>query len=257
MDAGAEFGIKPCGLGRAQHAAAGSEDGALRPRDRRLHLAARRRTWLDRQTRQRAISWDAKRSKQQRAEGVKRKLAGFEMRGRGIGRDGYEVRTGRRAGRLGDQRRAVADARTRTSACVTCPWSTLSAGRHIQVIIRNQPVDAVTVETPFYKRAKMTYYPENLPYTKEHEWVRVEGDTGTVGHHRPCAAGTRRYRVRGSAEGGRRRTSRAESLGSVESVKAVSDIYSPVSGESRRDQRRAGRRAGEAERGSSRRGLAC
>ncbi len=46
----------------------------------------------------------------QKEQGVTRKLIGFEMRGRGIGRDGYEVYAGRRAGGLGDQRRPVADA---------------------------------------------------------------------------------------------------------------------------------------------------
>ncbi len=44
----------------------------------------------------------------QKEQGIQRKLIGFEMTGRGIGRDGYEVHAGRRTGRLGHQRIARA-----------------------------------------------------------------------------------------------------------------------------------------------------
>lgn len=73
-------------------------------------------------------------------------------------------------------------------------------------------------------------YPENYRYTKEHEWVLVEGDTGTVGitFHAQKELGDIVYvdlpKVGAAVEQGK-------SLGSVESVKAVSDIYAPVSGE--------------------------
>lgn len=73
-------------------------------------------------------------------------------------------------------------------------------------------------------------YPKNFLYTKEHEWVRVEGDTGTVGitDHAQKELGDLVYvdlpKVGSTAEKGK-------TLGSVESVKAVSDIYAPVSGE--------------------------
>jgi glycine cleavage system H protein len=73
-------------------------------------------------------------------------------------------------------------------------------------------------------------YPENFRFTKEHEWVHVEGDTGTVGisDHAQSELGDIVYvdlpKVGVKVEQGK-------SLGSVESVKAVSDIYSPVSGE--------------------------
>src|SRR5216684_267778 len=73
-------------------------------------------------------------------------------------------------------------------------------------------------------------YPENLRYTKEHEWVRAEGDIGTIGitDHAQKELGDIVYvdlpKVGSRVEQGK-------SLGSVESVKAVSDIYSPVSGE--------------------------
>jgi glycine cleavage system H protein len=73
-------------------------------------------------------------------------------------------------------------------------------------------------------------YPDNFRYTKEHEWVLVEGDTGTVGitDHAQEELGDIVYvdlpKVGTQIEQGK-------SLGSVESVKAVSDVYSPVSGE--------------------------
>jgi glycine cleavage system H protein len=76
----------------------------------------------------------------------------------------------------------------------------------------------------------MSTYPEEYRYTKEHEWVKVEGDTGVVGitDHAQAELGDIVYvdlpKVGAQVE-------RGKSLGSVESVKAVSDIYSPVSGE--------------------------
>lgn len=73
-------------------------------------------------------------------------------------------------------------------------------------------------------------YPDTLRYTKEHEWVRVEGDTGTVGitDHAQQELGDIVY-VDLPKPGAR--IEQGKSLGSVESVKAVSDIYSPISGE--------------------------
>ena len=73
-------------------------------------------------------------------------------------------------------------------------------------------------------------YPDNFRYTKEHEWVLVEGDTGTIGitDHAQQELGDIVYvdlpKVGARVELGK-------SLGSVESVKAVSDIYAPLSGE--------------------------
>lgn len=73
-------------------------------------------------------------------------------------------------------------------------------------------------------------YPENFRYTKEHEWVNVEGDTATIGitDHAQKELGDIVYvdlpKVGATVEKGK-------TVGSVESVKAVSDIYSPISGE--------------------------
>ena len=73
-------------------------------------------------------------------------------------------------------------------------------------------------------------YPDNFRYTKEHEWVSVEGDVGTIGitDHAQHELGDIVYvelpKVGTTAE-------QSKVIGSVESVKAVSDVYSPVSGE--------------------------
>ena len=107
--------------GRAQHAAAGIQDGALRPRDPRLHHAVRSGSRRGSSSWTRAISSGSAALSKQKEQGVTRKLVGFEMTGRGIGRDGYEVYLDGVAGRLGHQRRPVAHARTRTSDCATFP----------------------------------------------------------------------------------------------------------------------------------------
>ena len=73
-------------------------------------------------------------------------------------------------------------------------------------------------------------YPDNYRYTKEHEWVLVEGDAGTVGitFHAQEQLGDIVYvdlpRIGAKVQKG-------ASFASVESVKAVSEIYAPVSGE--------------------------
>jgi glycine cleavage system H protein len=71
--------------------------------------------------------------------------------------------------------------------------------------------------------------PENLKYTKDHEWIRVEGTTGTVGitDHAQGELGDVVF-VELPAAG--RGVKQGESFGTIEAVKAVSDLYAPVSG---------------------------
>ncbi len=73
-------------------------------------------------------------------------------------------------------------------------------------------------------------YPEDFQYTKDHEWIRVEADTGTIGitDHAQKELGDIVY-VELPKVGDP--VTAAESIGSVESVKAVSEVYSPVTGE--------------------------
>lgn len=73
-------------------------------------------------------------------------------------------------------------------------------------------------------------YPSQLRYTKEHEWVAVNGATGTVGitDFAQHELGDIVY-VELPEIG--RKVKTGEILGTIESVKAVSEIYSPVTGE--------------------------
>jgi len=72
--------------------------------------------------------------------------------------------------------------------------------------------------------------PQDLLYTKEHEWMRVSGSTGTVGitDHAQEQLGDVVY-VELPKTGDR--FTAGQSFGTVESVKAVSELFMPVSGE--------------------------
>jgi len=75
----------------------------------------------------------------------------------------------------------------------------------------------------------MANVPEDLHYSKDHEWVRVDGDVATVGitDYAQNSLGDVVY-VELPKPG--EQFSANESFGSVESVKAVSEVFSPVSG---------------------------
>lgn len=72
--------------------------------------------------------------------------------------------------------------------------------------------------------------PDDRKYTQEHEWVQVEGEIGTVGvtDHASIELGDIVY-VELPEIGAE--FSAGDSVGSIESVKAVADLYLPVSGE--------------------------
>ena len=72
--------------------------------------------------------------------------------------------------------------------------------------------------------------PPELRYSKEHEWVRVEGDSATMGitDHAQEQLGDIVYLDLPKAGASVRQS---EKLGEIESVKAVSDLFSPMSGE--------------------------
>jgi aminomethyltransferase len=75
------------------------------------------------------------------------------MRGRGIARDGYEVLlNGSPAGWVTSG--SPSPTLNKNIGLCYLPAEEARPGTSIQIMIRNQPVDAVTVETPFYKRAK-------------------------------------------------------------------------------------------------------
>lgn len=72
-------------------------------------------------------------------------------------------------------------------------------------------------------------FPKELKYTKDHEWARVEGGTVTVGitDHAQSALGDVVFVDLPQAG---RQLKAHETFGVVESIKAVSDLYSPVAG---------------------------
>ena len=76
----------------------------------------------------------------------------------------------------------------------------------------------------------MANVPEGLYYSKDHEWLRVEGDTGTVGitDHAQHSLGDVVY-VELPKKG--ETFAAHDTFGSVESVKAVSELFLPVAGE--------------------------
>jgi aminomethyltransferase len=148
LTAGQEFGIRPCGLGarntlrlEAKMALYGHElTASINPFEADLG-------WIVKMDKGDFVG----RSALEKAQPVSRKLVGFEVTGRGIARDGYEM--------------AIDD---KPAGWVTSggPSPTLNKniglcylavdravpGMDVQVLIRNAPVAAKTVATPFYKR---------------------------------------------------------------------------------------------------------
>lgn len=72
--------------------------------------------------------------------------------------------------------------------------------------------------------------PSELKYTKDHEWVRVEADRCRVGITDHAQNSLHEVVYADLPKAGRI-LGKGESFGTVESVKAVSEVYSPVSGE--------------------------
>lgn len=152
LHAGKEFGIKPCGLGarntlrlEAKMALYGHElTASTNPFEADL-------AWIVKMEKPDFVGRAALESALQR--GIVRKLAGFEMQGRGIGRDGYEVWIeGSPAGWVTSG--GPSPTLSKNIGLCYLPVDKAVPGVPIQVLIRNLPVDAVTVPVPFYKRAK-------------------------------------------------------------------------------------------------------
>jgi aminomethyltransferase len=152
LRAGRAYGIRPCGLGarntlrlESKMALYGHEIHAtITPFEADL-------AWIVKMDKGQFIGRDA--LARQQEKGVARKLIGFEMRGRGIARDGYEVwMDGTAAGWVTSG--SPAPTLNKNIGLCYLPVEKATVGRNIQVLIRNSPVEAVTVETPFYKRAK-------------------------------------------------------------------------------------------------------
>ena len=72
-------------------------------------------------------------------------------------------------------------------------------------------------------------FPDNLRYTKDHEWIRLEGDVAIIGitDFAQCELGDIVYV---EIETAGRQLNAGDVFGTVEAVKTVSDLYLPVSG---------------------------
>jgi aminomethyltransferase len=152
LAAGAEFGIVPCGLGarntlrlEAKMALYGNEiHASVTPWEADLG-------WLLKFGKGDFIGRAALVT--QREQGVTRKLIGFEVRGRGIARDGYEVYVdGLPAGWVTSG--SPSPALNKNIGLCYLPAAQARIGQVISILVRGQLVDAVTVPTPFYKRVQ-------------------------------------------------------------------------------------------------------
>jgi aminomethyltransferase len=152
LSAGAEFGIKPCGLG-ARNTLRLEAGMALYGHE--IHASTT--AW------EAGLGWIVKLEKgdfvgrealsRQKSWGVARKLMGFEMTGRGIGRDGYEVFVdGAAAGWVTSG--GPSPTLNKNIGMCYLPGALAQVGRTIHIMVRGVAVPAVTVPVPFYKRAK-------------------------------------------------------------------------------------------------------
>ena len=87
----------------------------------------------------------------------------------------------------------------------------------------------LNIVTDYSKDDAMTF-PENIKYTKDHEWIRVEGETGVIGIT-DYAQGELGDLVFVELPPAGRQVKQGDPFGTIEAVKAVSDLFAPVSGE--------------------------
>jgi len=152
LEAGREFSIRPCGLGarntlrlEAKMALYGHEiHASISPWEADL-------AWIVKLDKGDFLGREALVA--QRERGVARKLIGFEMRGRGIARDGYEVFIDDSPAGWVTSGGPSPTLKKSIGLCYL-PVAHTEIGHPLQILIRGQLVEAVTVPTPFYKRVK-------------------------------------------------------------------------------------------------------
>ena len=152
LAAGQKFGIQPCGLGarntlrlEAAMALYGHEiHASITPLEANLG-------WIVKLDKGEFIGRAA--LSRQKEHGITRRLAGFEITGRGIARDGCEVYLdGAPAGWVTSG--GPSPTLNKNIGLCYLPTDRAKPGQAIQIMIRNHPVEAVIVPTPFYQRAK-------------------------------------------------------------------------------------------------------
>ena len=151
LEAGEEFGILPCGLGarntlRLESALSlyGHEiDDSITPYEARLG-------WIVKLDKGDFIGRDV--LVKQKAEGVERRLAGIEMRGRGIARDGYCVHRNGAKGWVTSG--SPAPFLQKNIALCMLPTAPHEIGATVEVEVRQRRVEAEIVKLPFYSRRR-------------------------------------------------------------------------------------------------------
>ena len=195
---------------------------------------------------------------EQKTKGAPRKLVGFEMIERGIARHGYPVF-------LGDE--ATGSVTSGSYAPFLqkniglCYLPTARAGgghrdrgRNPRPPRRRRASCRPVLQAPALRAEEALMYPQDLRYTKDHEWIAVEGDRGTVGITDYAQKQLGDVVFLELPEVGR--TLKAgEQFGTVESVKAVSELSRPVAGEVVEVNAAARREARDDQPGPARRGL--
>jgi len=152
LDAGQPFGIRPCGLGarntlrlEAAMALYGHEiDASITPLEAGLD-------WIVKFDKGDFLGKTA--LERQASHGVRRKLIGFEMGGREIARDGYEVLAeGQPAGWVTSG--APSPTLNKNIGMCYLPADWAAPGREIEILVRGRPCPARTVALPFYRRTR-------------------------------------------------------------------------------------------------------
>ncbi|MEO8050894.1 MAG: glycine cleavage system aminomethyltransferase GcvT [Acidobacteriota bacterium] len=152
LAAGAEFGIIACGLG-ARNTLRMESAMPLYGHE----IDATTTPW------EAGLDWIVKLGKgeflgrealvKQKQQGIARKLIGFEVKGRGIARDGYEILTGG-AGTGWVTSGGPAPALNKNLGMCYLPLHLAEPGNAIEISVRGRGVEAVTIPMPFYKRAR-------------------------------------------------------------------------------------------------------
>ena len=152
LAAGAEFGIQPCGLGARNTL---RMESAMPLYGHEIHASIT--PW------EAGLDWIVKMEKgdflgrealaKQKQHGITRKLIGFEVKGRGIARDGYEIQVnGLGSGWVTSG--GPSPALNKNIGMCFLPLPLAEPGTAIEVSVRGRGVEAVTVPLPFYKRAR-------------------------------------------------------------------------------------------------------
>jgi glycine cleavage system H protein len=164
-----------------------------------------------------------------RAEGPAEKLVPFKLTGPGIARQGNPVQGG-----------GVVTSGTLSPSLEVgigmayVPAAHAEVGTELQIDVRGKPRAARVERRPLYTPPRRPMadgtYPEDLLYHPEHDWVRIDGDTATFGITWFAQDALGEVVFFDPPDVGSSVT-KDESYAEVESVKAVSDVIAPLSGE--------------------------